>query len=53
MAGDAPGFVDTAPSDEFARAAVKLALVDPAAVSGCTVGHLQVLDGSFRPYTLG
>jgi 7-alpha-hydroxysteroid dehydrogenase len=45
-------FVDTAPADEFARAAVELALVDPAAVTGRTIGHLQVLDGSFRPFTL-
>ncbi len=46
-------FVNTAPADEFARAAVELALVDPAAVTGRTIGHLQVLDGSFRPFTLG
>jgi NAD(P)-dependent dehydrogenase (short-subunit alcohol dehydrogenase family) len=46
-------FVDTAPADEFARAAVELALVDPAVVTGRTMGHLQVLDGSFRPFTLG
>jgi NAD(P)-dependent dehydrogenase (short-subunit alcohol dehydrogenase family) len=46
-------FVDTAPADEFARAAVELALVDPAVVTGRTIGHLQVLDGSFSPFTLG
>jgi 7-alpha-hydroxysteroid dehydrogenase len=46
-------FVDTAPADEFARAAVELALVDPAVVTGRTIGHLNVLDGSFRPFTLG
>ncbi len=46
-------FVDTAPADEFARAAVELALVDPEAVTGRTIGHLQVLDGSFSPFTLG
>ena len=46
-------FVDTAPADEFARAAVELALVDPGVVTGRTIGHLQVLDGSFRPFTLG
>jgi 7-alpha-hydroxysteroid dehydrogenase len=45
-------FVETAPADEFARAAVELALVDPGAVTGRTIGHLQVLDGSFRPFTL-
>jgi 7-alpha-hydroxysteroid dehydrogenase len=26
--------------------------VDAAAVTGRTIGHLQVLDGSFRPFTL-
>jgi 7-alpha-hydroxysteroid dehydrogenase len=46
-------FVDTAPADEFARAAVELALADPVVVTGRTIGHLQVLDGSFRPFTLG
>ncbi len=46
-------FVDTAPADEFARAAVELALVDPSKVTGRTIGHLQVLDGSFRPFELG
>ncbi|OBK44574.1 SDR family NAD(P)-dependent oxidoreductase [Mycobacterium sp. 1081908.1] len=46
-------FVDTAPADEFARAAVELALVDPAIVTGRTIGHLNVLDGSFSPFTLG
>ena len=46
-------FVDTAPADEFARAAVQLALVDPSVVTGRTIGHLQVLDGSFRPFALG
>jgi 7-alpha-hydroxysteroid dehydrogenase len=47
----ASGFVDTASADEFARAAVELALVDPAAVTGRTIGHLNVLDGSFSPFT--
>jgi NAD(P)-dependent dehydrogenase (short-subunit alcohol dehydrogenase family) len=46
-------FVDTAPADEFARAAVELALVDSAVVTGRTIGHLNVLDGSFRPFMLG
>jgi 7-alpha-hydroxysteroid dehydrogenase len=45
-------FVETAPADEFARAAVELVLADPGAVTGRTIGHLQVLDGSFRPFTL-
>jgi NAD(P)-dependent dehydrogenase (short-subunit alcohol dehydrogenase family) len=45
-------FVETAPANEFARAAVELALADPGVVTGRTIGHLQVLDGSFRPFTL-
>ncbi|BBZ45328.1 SDR family NAD(P)-dependent oxidoreductase [Mycobacterium parmense] len=44
-------FDETAAADEFARAAVELALVDPAEVTGRTIGHLQVLDGSFRPFS--
>ncbi len=48
----ARNFDDTASADEFARAAVELALVDPAKVTGRTIGHLQVLDGSFRPFAL-
>ncbi|OBI28829.1 SDR family NAD(P)-dependent oxidoreductase [Mycobacterium sp. E2238] len=43
-------FADTAAADEFARAAVELTLVDPAKITGRTIGHLQVLDGSFRPF---
>jgi len=27
-----------------------LALVDPGKVTGRTIGHLEVLDGSFRPF---
>jgi 7-alpha-hydroxysteroid dehydrogenase len=46
-------FVDTAPAEEFAQAAVQLALVDPGVVTGRTIGHREVLDGSFRPFTLG
>ncbi|OBJ09358.1 SDR family NAD(P)-dependent oxidoreductase [Mycobacterium sp. 1465703.0] len=48
----ARNFDDTASADEFARAAVELALVDPAKVTGRTIGHLQVLDGSLRPFTV-
>ncbi|OJZ75315.1 oxidoreductase [Mycobacterium paraffinicum] len=48
----APEFDDTAGADEFAEAAVELALVDPGKVTGRTIGHLQVLDGSFRPFQL-
>ncbi|ETW21419.1 hypothetical protein MGAST_25970 [Mycobacterium gastri 'Wayne'] len=46
-------FTDTAPADEFARAAVELAVVDPAVVTGRTIGHREVLDGSFRPFRPG
>ena len=49
----AGGFDDTASADEFAQAAVELTLVDPGKVTGRTIGHLQVLDGSFRPFELG
>jgi 7-alpha-hydroxysteroid dehydrogenase len=45
-------FADTATEDEFARAAVDLAMVDAAAVTGRTIGHSEVLDGSFRPFSL-
>lgn len=48
----ARGFDETAAADEFARAAVELTLVDPEKVTGRTIGHLQVLDGSFRPFQL-
>ena len=44
-------FASTSPDDEFARAAVELALVGPAVVSGRTIGHLQVLDGTFAEFT--
>jgi len=44
-------FVDTAPAEEFAAAAVQLALVDAGVVTGRTIGHREVLDGSFRPFT--
>ncbi|OBJ08878.1 SDR family NAD(P)-dependent oxidoreductase [Mycobacterium colombiense] len=48
----ARNFDETASEDEFARAAVELVLVDPAKVTGRTIGHLQVLDGSFRPFAV-
>jgi len=44
-------FVSVSPDDEFGRAVVELALVDPTVVTGRTIGHLDVLDGSFRPFT--
>jgi 7-alpha-hydroxysteroid dehydrogenase len=47
----ATAFNDTSSEYEFARAAVQLALVDPATVTGRTIGHHEVLDGSFTPFT--
>ena len=44
-------FASTSPDDEFARAAVELALAGPDTVTGRTIGHLEVLDGSFAPFT--
>ena len=44
-------FDDTASAEEFAAAAVRLALVDATAVTGRTIGHREVLDGTFRPFT--
>lgn len=44
-------FASVSPEDEFARAAVELALVSPSVVTGRTIGHLEVLDGSFAPFT--
>lgn len=48
----ARNFDETASEDEFACAAVELVLVDAAKVTGRTIGHLQVLDGSFRPFAV-
>jgi 7-alpha-hydroxysteroid dehydrogenase len=43
-------FDEVSTAQEFARAAAELTLVDPTVVTGRTIGHLQVLDGSFRPF---
>ncbi|MGE0385952.1 MAG: SDR family NAD(P)-dependent oxidoreductase [Gammaproteobacteria bacterium] len=43
-------FEDTAPEEDFAEAAVRLALADPNVITGKVVGHADVLDGSYRPY---
>jgi NAD(P)-dependent dehydrogenase (short-subunit alcohol dehydrogenase family) len=43
-------FEDLGREEDFAEAAVRLALVEPQVVSGRVLGHLDVLDGSFRPY---
>jgi 7-alpha-hydroxysteroid dehydrogenase len=38
--------------EDFAEAVVRLALVDANAVTGKTIGHHEVLDGTFRAYVL-
>ncbi len=43
-------FAEVSTAEEFARAAAELVLADPAVVTGRTIGHLQVLDGSFRAF---
>jgi 7-alpha-hydroxysteroid dehydrogenase len=43
-------FEDLATEEDFAQAAVQLCLVDPTVVTGRVIGHLDVLDGSFRSY---
>lgn len=43
-------FAEVSTPEEFAQAAVELALVDPTVVTGRTIGHRQVLDGSFRSF---
>jgi len=43
-------FSEVASAEEFAQAAAELALVDPAVVTGRTIGHLQALDGSFTSF---
>jgi 7-alpha-hydroxysteroid dehydrogenase len=43
-------FAEVSAAEEFARAAAELVLVDPAVVTGRTIGHLQVLDGSYRAF---
>jgi len=43
-------FEDMAPEADFAEAAVRLATADPVTLTGRVLGHLDVLDGSFRLY---
>jgi 7-alpha-hydroxysteroid dehydrogenase len=43
-------FDEVSTAQEFARAAAELTLVGPKVVTGRTIGHLQVLDGSFRAF---
>ena len=44
-------FAGVSSEEEFARAVVELALIDPDVVTGRTIGHLEGLDGSFGPFT--
>jgi 7-alpha-hydroxysteroid dehydrogenase len=44
-------FDDVGSQDAFAEAVVRLALVDPAVVTGRTMGHREVLDDSFAPFS--
>ncbi len=48
----AHGFDEESSAEEFAQAAVQLARVDPSVVTGRTIGHHQVLDGSFTPFAV-
>ncbi|WP_407663236.1 SDR family NAD(P)-dependent oxidoreductase [Mycolicibacterium confluentis] len=43
-------FDDIGSEAEFAEAVVRLAAVDPNAVTGRTIGHREVLDGTFTPF---
>lgn len=43
-------FDEVSTAAEFARAAVELSLLSPTVVTGRTIGHLQVLDGSLRAF---
>jgi 7-alpha-hydroxysteroid dehydrogenase len=43
-------FNDLGSDEDFAEATVRLALVDPAVMTGRVIGHLEVLDGTFRSY---
>lgn len=46
-------FDEIGSEEEFAEAVVRLALVDPQEVTGRTVGHREVLDGSFQSFNVG
>jgi 7-alpha-hydroxysteroid dehydrogenase len=43
-------FAEVSTPEEFAQAAVELALLAPTVVTGRTIGHRQVLDGSFGSF---
>lgn len=46
----AKGFDEVSSADEFAQATVQLVQVDAGVFTGRTIGHLQVLDGTFAPF---
>jgi 7-alpha-hydroxysteroid dehydrogenase len=43
-------FAQVGSEADFAESVVRLALVDPSAVTGRTIGHHEVLDGTFTPF---
>ena len=43
-------FDDIGSEADFAEAVVRLAAVDPHTVTGRTIGHREVLDGTFTPF---
>lgn len=43
-------FDDIGSEADFAEAVVRLAAVDPNTVTGRTIGHREVLDGTFAPF---
>ena len=44
-------FDDIGSETDFAEAVVRLALVDPNTVTGRTIGHREVLDGTYTPFS--
>ncbi len=45
-----PVFTDVGSDTDFAEAVVRLAAASPQRVTGRILGHLDVLDGSYRPF---
>ena len=50
---DCRDFGEVGAMTDFAEAVVRLALVDPNAVTGRTIGHREVLDGTFTEFRGG
>ena len=38
-------------AEDFAEAVVRLSIVDPTQITGRTMGHFEVLDGTYSPFT--